>query len=237
MNTITENFGTLYHPVKAFVVYQSGDKECSPYVQAYDMDAKGYPINAHPLTVRESTALAKALDTSPEHRKNYLKPEGLLPENVLQINPDNEGFAIWYTPALKTGLLFSDSLQIPNGKAALPPLLWKATKTNLYIYALSTAAGITEDSTLYQAPFFNIYEDGRVCMGTVKINIDIQCSLQQFMQSWQQYFFNSYFSHLLGNQSPVKGNIVQLWQGLVNTRRKFPIRQLKPHYLTMNELL
>lgn len=237
MKDITQTFGTLYNPVKAFVVYQKDTAEKSIYVEAYDMDKNGCPINAHPLSLKESTQLASALDTSDELTRKFLTPSGLLPKNVLHLNPAHNGSAIWYTPAQKVSLFFVEGLGILNGEAFVPPLLWKASKNTLYIYAMDTDSQIKEQTALYHAPFFNLYTDGRVCMGTVKVDIKADCHLEDFMQSWEQYFFNSYFSHLIGNTSPVKGNIIQLWQKLVITTKPFPIKSLLKNGLTIKKIL
>ncbi|MDI5950316.1 PRTRC system protein B [Flavobacterium yafengii] len=237
MKDITATFGTLYHPVKAFVVYQKNTSDKSIYVEAYDMDKNGYPLNAHPLSVHESTNLANTLDTSEELKRNFLKPSGLLPKNILYLNPDQNGYAIWHTPAQKVDLFFVEALCIPNGRASLPPLLWKASKNTLWIFAMDSDAGINELTILSHAPFFNLYQDGRVCMGTVSVNIKADCLLEEFIALWQQYFFNSYFSHLIGDKSPVKGNIIQLWQGLVGSKKQFPIKSLIKNGLTIKKLL
>lgn len=237
MKVITAKFGTLYNPVKAFVVYQKNNADKTIYVEAYDMDKNGYPINAHPLSLRESTKLANALDTSDELKRNFLKPSGLLPKNVLYVNPDQNGYVIWYTPPQRTDLFFVESLAIPNGKASIPSLLWKASKNNLWVYAMDSDKEINEQTTLYHAPFFNIYEDGRVCMGTVSVNITSDCLLEEFIEKWEQYFFNSYFSHLIHGQSPVKGNIIQLWQSLVNSQKQFPVKSLIKNGLTLKKKL
>lgn len=155
MKDITQKIGTLYNPVKAFVVYQKNSAEKSIYVEAYDMDKNGCPINAHPLSLKESTQLASALDTSEELTRKFLKPSGLLPKNVLHLNPDHDGYAIWYTYAQKVSLFFVESLAIPNAEAFVPPLLWKASKNTLYIYAMVADKIINEQTALYHAPFFN----------------------------------------------------------------------------------
>ena len=237
MKDITDNFGTLYDPLKAFVVYQKNTADKCIYVESYDIDKNGYPINAHPLSLVESTQLANALDTSDELKRNFLKSSGLFPKNVLYINPDHNGYAIWHTPAQRVDLFFIESLAIPNGKASLPPLLWKASKNSLYIYTIDTIADISEQTTLSHAPFFNLYEDGKVCMGTVSVNIKADCLLEEFMQQWEEYFFNSYFSHLIREKSPVKGNIIQLWQSLINSRKQFPMKSLIKNGLTLKQLL
>ncbi|MFV8375928.1 PRTRC system protein B [Flavobacterium sp. GSP11] len=237
MQDITTTFGTLYNPVIAFVVYQKNNADKTIYVEAYDMDKNGYPINAHPLSLRESTQLANALDTSNELKRSFLKPSGLLPKNVLYINPDHDGYVIWCTPSQRVDLFFVDGLAIPNGNAFVPPLLWKASKNSLWIFAMDSDKEINEQTALSYAPFFNLYEDGRVCMGTVSVNITPDCLLEEFIEKWEQYFFNSYFSHLIQRKSPLKGNIIQLWQSLVNTRKKFPMKTLVKNGLTLKKIL
>jgi PRTRC genetic system protein B len=237
MKDITTAFGTLYHPVKAFVIYEKDCYDKSIYVESYDIDKNGYPINAHPMSLKESNQLANALDTSDELKRNFLKPSGLLPKNILYINPDHNGYAIWFTPAQKLDLFFVESLGIPNGLASLPPLLWKASKKSLYLYALDNITEISEKTDLFHAPFFNVYDDGKVCMGTVSVNIKADCLLEEFIQQWEQYFFNSYFSHLIQEKSPTKGNIIQLWLKLVNSRKQFPMKSLIKNGLTIKELL
>jgi PRTRC genetic system protein B len=116
-------------------------------------------------------------------------------------------------------------------------MVWKASRTALYVYALNTDEPLTIATKLSQAPYFNIYGDGKVCLGTVSIQIPKDCGLEEFMRQWQIYFFNSFFSHTLGGASPVKGNIVQLWQKLVNTDEPFPLEKLNPIKLTLKDLI
>ena len=55
---ITANFGTLYFPKSALVFYETNSTEKETYVEHFDMDKDGNPINAHPLTVKEANVLA-----------------------------------------------------------------------------------------------------------------------------------------------------------------------------------
>lgn len=237
MKNITDTFGKLYHPVKAFMLYQEASAEKNIYVESYDMDKNGFAVNAHPLSVQESKALASALSASEKNRQSFLKPAGLLPKNVIYINPESNGFVLWHTPPQKVDLFFAESLGIPSGRAFLPPLLFKASKKTLWVYALKSDAVPTTETVLCNAPFFNLYKDGKVCMGTVKISIPDDCHLEQFIKSWEKYFFESYFSHLIGSESPVNGNIVSLWKSLVNTQKKFPLNSLTQNGTTLKKLL
>ena len=74
-------------------------------------------------------------------------------------------------------------------------------------------------------------------MGSVNINIKNSASVEDFIKAWEDYFFNSYFSHLLGNNSPIKGNCVTLWKDLIQTGKPFPKEVLKKNNKTLKNLL
>jgi PRTRC genetic system protein B len=227
----------LYHPKSALVFYETAGTDSDIYVEHFDMDSNGTPINAHPLTVKEANILAKALQTDKEKSKAFLKPKGILPTNILHINPSEKGTVLWYTKAQQRQLYFVSGLGIPNGIVQVPPMLWFANKNNLAVFALATDRRPTEKTPLHYAPFFNIYEDGKVCMGTVNIDIKNSASVEEFIQAWESYFFNSYFSHLLGSHSPIKGNCVKVWKDLIGTDKTFPKEVLKKNNKTLKNLL
>jgi PRTRC genetic system protein B len=235
---ITEDFGTLYHPKSALVFYERNTLDKDVYVEHFDMDRNGTPINAHPLTEREAEALAKALTTEKQKQSAFLKPVGILPTTILHINPSRDkGAVLWYTKSQKRPLYFIDGLGIPSGTAYIPPMVWQADKNSLRVFALLNNRRPTEKTLLYYAPFFNIYEDGRVCMGSVSIDIKNSASVKEFTRAWEDYFFNSYFSHLMGENSPVEGNCVTLWKDLVTSDRTFPTALLKSSNKTLKNLL
>lgn len=237
LNDITENFGTLYFPKSALVFYETKGTNTDNYVEHFDMDKNGNPVNAHPLTVREANILAKSLQTDEEKNKAFLKPKGILPTNILHINPSEKGTVLWFTKAQQRQLYFVKDLGIPNGKAQVPPMLWFANKNSLSVFALVSDRRPTEKTALHYTPFFNVYENGNVCMGTVTIDIQNSASVEEFIQAWESYFFNSYFSHLLGNYNPIKGNCVTIWKELIGTDKAFPREVLKPNSKTLENLL
>ncbi len=237
MKDITNDFGTLYYPKSALLFYQTKEKSADTYVEYFDMDKNGNPINAHPLTEREAIVLAKALNTGKEKNKAFLQPNGILSTQVLQVNPVENGTVLWYTKARQANLFFSDALEIPNGTACLPALLWYASQQNLMVFSLPTDRRPTEKTALYHAPFFNMYENGQVCMGTVDVRIKNSASVEEFMEAWENYFFNSYFSHLLNEHNPIQGNCVTLWKDLVRTGNPFPKDVLKKTNKTLKSIL
>lgn len=237
MENIIQDFGKLYHPTSALVFYQTTDRIKDIYVEHFDMDKDGNPINAHPLTIREATFLSKALNIETKKNREFLKSQNILSENILHIDPSKEGCVIWYTKGQIVDLFFSETLGISNGMVQVPALLWSANKQNLVIFALASDRRPTEKTVLYHAPFFNVYDSGTVCMGTVDVNIKNSASIEEFTEAWEKYFFNSYFSHLMNGHNPIKGNCVNLWKNLIGTRNLFPKNILKRTNKTLKDLL
>ncbi|TSJ40915.1 PRTRC system protein B [Mucilaginibacter corticis] len=238
MNDLTNKFGNLSHPTKAFVIFEgkNNDNQNSVHVECYDIDEDGLPINAHPLSVREANSLAKSLQVREKKQCNFLNPKELLSPNVVFLKTGHDGYALWRTPEQKTKLLFTDSLDIPCGEGYIPALLWKAGKNSLSVFSVKDET-ITATSLLYHAPFFNIYAGGRVCMGSVAVKIPNNCHLEDFMALWHNYFFNSYFSHLFDGHQPVKGNIIQLWQNQIIHGTPFPNDCLIPNNISVKKLI
>lgn len=234
---IANNFGILYHPKSALVFYQTENPNRETYVEFFDMDQNGNPINAHPLTVREAQRLSKMLNIQNKKDKDFLKPKGVISTNILFTDSSENGKVIWFTQEQEKDLFFVKNLNIPNGKANIPSLLWIANKQNLKVFALESDERPDENVQLFHAPFFNVYEYGNVCMGTVDVRIKNSASLEEFTESWEHYFFNSYFSHLMNNHNPIKGNCVNLWKNQIETKEIFPKEILVKNNRTFKELL
>jgi hypothetical protein len=155
MINITDKFKDVSKPYKALVFFKGEDNK-NVYVESYDIDEKGTPVNAHPLSITESAQLSEALADNTELRTDYLKSRGIMPQNVVFIDPAKLGFAVWYTPPQEVALFFKKDLDIVCGKAQVPALVWKATQSELVIFALADKKPVTEETALYYAPFFNI---------------------------------------------------------------------------------
>lgn len=237
MKNISKRFTEKYHPFKSLIIYQSSGRSKDSFIEAYDFSPENKMINAHPLSLRESQKLGKILSSNLEKQSNCFEPTGVLPTNVIYASSKGEGKLVWYTPSSKRDLLFSSSLGIASGPYRLPALLWKATKDHLYVFALKSNKRPTDKTKTFKAPFFNIYETGQVCMGTVDIDLGDVDDLQSFINHWENYFFNSHFSHLLGELSPVKGNIVQLYQSLQQSGSIFPLNELIPINKTVKNII
>ena len=235
MKEIT-NIGTLYLPQAALVFYQCEDDNAL-YTEYFDIDEEGQPINIRPLSNREVRYLVQHLISPKEAQKPYLQSKGILPKNVLHIDYTADR-VLWYTPPQRRKLYFKSDLGIPTGKAAIPALLWVANLQELKVFALDLQEDEVpnENTPLYNAPFFNVYPTGSVCMGNIAVEVRHCTHLEAFISTWEGYFFNSYFSHLIG-QNPINGNCVSLWQSLINTDNPFPIEVLLSNEQILSDFL
>jgi PRTRC genetic system protein B len=225
----------LYIPTSALIFYRAEGTKGGSYVEHYDMDGNGNPINAHPLTVREAGQLAKSLTLAKEEKEPCLRPDGIIARNILYLDAVNAK-AVWHTRAMQREMCFTEKLGIDKGIANVPPLLWMATRQSLYVYALRSNRRPVKGTKLYNAPFFNVFEKGNVCLGTVDVQISRSASLEVFTQKWESYFFNSYFSHLVGDYNPIRGNCVSLWNSLIGTTVPFPMEVLMESKVRLNDL-
>jgi PRTRC genetic system protein B len=248
MKNITQQFNSGFAPFKALLIYrydkaeeinqfQREEKSTEIYVESYDIGHNGKPINAHPLNEKEMSALSELLQTTQEVKGGYLKSKGILPANVLYVNQQANGYAVWYTPPQEVNLFFVEGLNIPSGKFHVPAMLWKANADHLSVYGLTGKTKPTENARLCHAPYLNIYVSGQVCMGTVQINIAKSTCLEEFTKTWEQYFFNSNFSHSISGNNSTKSNTTELWRSLAGKGEVFPQHELIKTSLTLKQII
>lgn len=223
MEDITNSFATYFNPICALVFYQGNRGYNENYVEYFDME-NGVPINPHPLSVNEGKRLSTALQVD-EENLNLLKSSGVLNSNLLSFDAKSATI-VWYTKAQYREIFFNKNIGIKSGKAHVPPLVWMADRETLHLFALSNNRKPSANTPLFYAPFFNVYENGTVCMGTVDISLAETGCITELMSHWENYFFNSYFSHLMEKHNPVKGNCVMLWENLINNGNLFPTEML-----------
>lgn len=235
MKDITNRFEAYYSPCSALVFYRCNTGMNESYVEFYDIDKNGIPINAHPLTVRESRKLAESLMVDRE-KANQLRSDGLLPSNLLYFDAGSDKI-IWYTKAQFRDLYFTESLNIPSGRCHTPAMLWVAYRDSLNVHALIGDRKPTLNTPLFFAPFFNVNKSGNVCLGSVDVQTTEHNSVKDLMKLWETYFFNSYFSHLMEDHIPTNGNCVLLWEDLIGSDKPFPKEILKKTGNKLKDLL
>ena len=154
-------------------------------------------------------------------------PTEILPERVLVRTADT---IIWWRPAGQAVMFFSDRggdamLKKLNGeKYPHPPLLFKVNGSNLWIRALGANRRPSGKSPLYLAPYWNCYDNGSVCTGTMKIPREKSVTA---IGDWEQSYFRSEFTHAggAGRRTTYPGGLLAMWQ-ILQSKTRFPLEYL-----------
>ena len=127
-------------------------------------------------------------------------PAEILPERVLVRTPE---VIVWWAPASKRTMFFSDrggdnSLRNLNAKSyPHPALVFKASGTHLWVRALAENKRPIAQTRVHVAPYWNCYDDGSVCTGSMKIPREKSVDS---ISSWERSFFQSEFTHAIGSR-------------------------------------
>jgi PRTRC genetic system protein B len=206
---------------KALLVYTSGQK-C--FVTEHDirpMRKGSAPVlgPAQMLTIDFVNSMVKSLDGNAEAE--------LLPENILAKGSHS---IAWWTPAQRRQMFF----QIGEGKAKSlngkifphPPLVWVVSENHLFLRALSENKRPTASTKMAVAPYWNISDNGAVCLGSMR-NPNT-CAVSSIAE-WENGFYGSAFTHSnVGRCSRHKDGFEGLWGSLAGKRTPFPAKMLIP---------
>lgn len=151
---------------------------------------------------------------------------------------------IWWTAPCTRPMFFEQSSynkETFTGSAVcpVPGLVWVAMPGNgLYVYAVKGPHRPDQRTKLYQAPFFNVWGRGKVCVG----NATLPSQEEKWeTAAWERTFFGSRFTHpnfgekdrLTKGVSPTK-----FWKEMVaDPTEAFPEKRLVQIPLTVGDLL
>lgn len=168
-----------------------------------------------------------------------LEHTGIIPEHILfGKSKIGTSVVVWYRPAMQRSLNFSAHLKIKgNTLVKVPATFYVALNSDLYVFALMTNERPVSSTKLYNAPFFNIYSDGRVCLGTAYLG----AKTESFEKEADRYERGFYMAEQNGGQSTnnCKTPLPQLWNKVVSSKSAFPSKtELKQHptYKTVGDI-
>lgn len=145
----------------------------------------------------------------------------------------------WHEPAQERPLIFQlqDSyLSALSGRSfPQPPLLFVLKHRSLSVYALKSDQRPTPTTELWLAPFYNVYDNGGVCLGSMPLPGSIEPGLTRAVSD---AFFHSAFTHPSGRRAKLawSGSYGEFWQHAAE-QGAFPLDALVPANLTLAEAL
>jgi len=207
-----------YIPKTALILYETestSDKKYYIEKHRIEVDETGSAILCEGTPLKKETfdQLVKSFTLT-----HFSSMSEVLPENVLFYTQIPFRLTFWLKPA-KRKLLFHKDSSFTTGEYPLPSLLIDIKDKNLFLFALKENSRPDRDSRLYTLPLPNIYRDGRVCLGTCKLNIGE--SVKSNIEHIEELIFNSEFSdHMATN------DMVTFLKNL-QRKRKFPVTKLQ----------
>lgn len=146
-----------------------------------------------------------------------------------QILARTEALLCWWSPATMRPVFFrrnDPGLASLSGKLyPHPPLLFLATLSDLFVWALPCNERPVANTDVCRAPYWNIYaSDARVCLGTMvrpeSLNLE-SCS------KWEEGFFRSEFTHAAGPHKLTRHRkgFLAMWKSL-EKKPVFPLKYL-----------
>lgn len=143
----------------------------------------------------------------------YLDPSPALPR------------ILWWRPPEKRALIFDERQSgIASGEYPLPTLLFDLRDRELSVYAVANDA-VTPCSLLKNAPFPNVYADGRICMGNCRMPA-MRGDLVALIERYEALFYRSEFTHFI-HQTVTRSPVTALFKGIAG-RDTFPADELTP---------
>ncbi len=231
-----DSLGDQYNLTHALLVYQSRASR-DAYATKHPielMDGKPMIRPGSPLTEGDYKALIEGL--KPKDRPS-------IEWNDPAILARGMGRLIWWTPPRKRAMFFkasSHSLVEFSGKGTCPTpgLVFMAAARTLHVFAFKGDAAPTRQTQLFQAPFFNVWSNGQVCVGNAMLPEDDQ---RNDLEAWERFFFGSNFTHPNFRQKDRLTLGVEpcaFWQKQLNRPAKtFPESVLVDIKLNVNDLL
>jgi PRTRC genetic system protein B len=126
-------------------------------------------------------------------------PLRFIPENVVALSHDA---IAWFEPARKQVMRFHSASDkavdaFDGATVPQPALVFIVRNQSLSVYALAKNQRPTLSTQLCKAPYWNTFDDHRVCTGSMVVPRSVE---PNDTAAWTTAFFASYFTHSSGQK-------------------------------------
>ena len=227
---------------KAILVYGGNndryqDSECIAHATIHDISISGKNPVLNPGRLATHDDL-KTLVSGLAESLSLSVPTWIEPTMLAM----GAGRMLWYSPAGKRAMFFKESIAQKSvkgqGVVPTPGLVWMVMQGQLYVYAFKGVDRPTQQTKLYQAPFFNVWSQGKVCVGNAEMPTGDDVAIPE---KWVKGFFGSLFTHPNFTQKNrlVKGICpLRFWKEmLAKPPEVFPAQRLVELPVTVGDFL
>jgi PRTRC genetic system protein B len=214
---------------RAILLYGDAHNHTVKFATVHDVDKKtamimpGAPLTSEAL----GDALSALADGVGDRRWRAIDTR------VIASGP---GLVAWWSPEQVRHVHFHESSGMASGPAMQPAMFWVAYRKDLHVYTLAKSERPTMDTTLCPSIHYNIFQGGKVCLGSSVMPSDLEPA------QYEQMFFESRFTHPNGDvkwQTHFEGGMPALWRKLLaeGGKKAFPKKALLRSKLTVEQAL
>jgi PRTRC genetic system protein B len=187
---VHEDSPDRYTLASAILLYQTKDRNAALAVE-HDIHATGKSLGLGAGRFVTGDFVAKLLEMLDS------TPLAYIPPHVVAINRDA---VAWWTPAATRRMYFRATPDVAVNafdgvELAQPPLVFVARRRMLRVFALMANERPMLETTLAQAPYFNVSDAGNVCLGSMHLP---KAMNPDDTDQWTRAFFASEFTHFNG---------------------------------------
>lgn len=220
-NERTELLMSEYNPMVAIMVYERNIDTHSDgkfYLESHSIGENGKIMEGKPLL---QETIQDLLDSLYDEDVINDDIKGIFPQNLLYYKREtrNRYRMVWYRPSEIRFLIHSQPLGIPSGETWVPPMIYVADGSDLSIFVLASNDRPNLNTRLYMAPFFNVNDQGDVCLGSAKVEKPKVKSYESLMKYWEDLFWLSTFTHVNGEEK-LSVDITEFWKGMIASKKK-----------------
>jgi len=179
-----------FEPKAILVAYQQEESSCYYLEKA---DIVNNQIQAyHPASIEEIKSIVTNITAVDQ---GYVKSPGLLPKCILALSIIGSDFKlVWWKRRAFQRMKFDEQLKLKNKNISVPAIIYVATRTELRVFCFIKESAPNLKTKIMQAPYFNVFSDGRVCQGNATVKLPMTTSLEQIISEYEKFFWNSEFT-------------------------------------------
>ncbi|WP_416047426.1 PRTRC system protein B [Cupriavidus basilensis] len=168
--------------------------------------------------------------------ENAMPGAEFLPATVLSVGP--HAVTWWCPPCMRR--VFFESKELGNRSSVVPHpgLVFQAAVDGFRVFALRDECRPTPKTKLYEPPYFNTWDAGKICIGTANVPAKIDVNS---IKGWEDAFFNSAFTHPNhgGKRVAYKRGLFAFWKDMLDGTfgKEFPKDALVPFKHSLSDLI
>jgi PRTRC genetic system protein B len=191
-----------------------------------------HPVTAERKTGRPIIGAGRPLDrrvlidTLTQLDRNAAPRADFLPARVLGVT---SAAVTWWCPPTRRRVFFRcEELGERSAVVPHPGLVFQASTDGFSVYSVKGDGRPEPGTPLFEPPYFNTWNEGRICIGTAKVPKRIEVDA---IAGWEEGFFSSAFTHPNhgGKRVEYKNGFFAFWKDMLDGKfEAFPLDALVP---------